>query len=64
MTPRTELSTLAPAATASDALKLLAERRINQVPGVEDDRLLGLVTREAIVTWRAVSAPAAADLQG
>jgi Zn-dependent protease len=57
MTERQRLHTLPPAAMASEALKLLGEHRINQIPVVADDRLLGLVTRENIVTWLVINAP-------
>lgn len=51
MTPIRDLSTLSPEDTASDAMNRLAERQVNQLPVVEDGRLLGLVTREDIMRW-------------
>jgi CBS domain-containing protein len=62
MTERPALQALPPSAMASEALTLLGERRVNQIPIVEDDRLLGLVTRENIMTWLVVSAPGDLDL--
>ena len=62
MTGRAALDALPPSAMASEALTLLGERRVNQVPVVDGDRLLGLVTRENIVTWLVVSAPGNVDL--
>ncbi len=55
MTPSPELVTLSPKDKASDALTRLTERGVNQVPVVENGRLLGLVTREGIMKWLALS---------
>lgn len=55
MTPREDLHAIAPADKASDALSTLAERNVNQLPVVEDGKLLGLVTREDIVKWWSLS---------
>jgi CBS domain-containing protein len=55
MTPLARLHTLGPADSASKALKLLAEQGVNQLPVVERGRILGLVTREDILKWMALS---------
>jgi len=49
MTPIQHLLTLSPEDTAGDAMNRLAERQVNQLPVVADDRLLGMVTREDIM---------------
>jgi len=37
--------TVAPAATALEVARVLIDKQINSVPVVEDDRLVGIVTR-------------------
>lgn len=54
MTPLARLRTLGPADSAFSALRLLAETGVNQLPVVEQGRLLGLVTREDILRWLAL----------
>ncbi|AGA90627.1 Zn-dependent protease [Thioflavicoccus mobilis 8321] len=54
MTPYEQLHTLSPQDQASDAVALLAEHRVNQLPVVEGGRILGLVTREDILKWLAL----------
>jgi CBS domain-containing protein len=51
MTPVEDLRILSTRDKASDALNLLAEGGVNQLPVVEDGRVLGLVTREDIIKW-------------
>lgn len=55
MTPLARLHALGPADSASRALKLLAEQGVNQLPVVDGGRILGLVTREDILKWMALS---------
>ena len=59
MTPLEELHLLEASANADEALSLLAERRVNQIPVLEGDRLKGLVTRENIVKWISLNRPEA-----
>ncbi|MBK1699637.1 peptidase M50 [Thiococcus pfennigii] len=54
MTPYERLLTLSPQGRASEAVALLGEHRINQVPVVEGGRILGLVSREDILKWLAL----------
>lgn len=55
MTPREKLYTVPASAGADEALRLLAEHRVNQVPVLEQGgRLKGMVTRENIVRWLAL----------
>jgi Zn-dependent protease/CBS domain-containing protein len=54
MTPLERLHTLGSADAAFAALRLLAEQGVNQLPVVEDGRLMGLVTREDILKWMAL----------
>jgi CBS domain-containing protein len=51
MTPVERLHTLGPSTPASQALAQLAEKGVNQLPVIENGRLLGLVTREDILKW-------------
>jgi Zn-dependent protease len=51
MTPVERLHTVGPSTPASQALAQLAEKGVNQLPVIEDGRLLGLVTREDILKW-------------
>lgn len=49
MTPREKIVTVEPTTPAVDVLVLLGERRFNQVPVLEDGRMVGLVTRREIL---------------
>ena len=51
MTPSSRLVTLDPDSPAVDVLQTLSSRGVNQIPIVEDQRLIGLVRREDIVRW-------------
>jgi Zn-dependent protease/CBS domain-containing protein len=51
MTPLERLQVITPAQSAAEALRLLAERGVNQLPLVADGQLRGLVTREDILKW-------------
>lgn len=64
MTPLAELHAQAPDDSASEALSLLAEHGINQLPVLEDKRLVGLVTREDILKWLALNQPRDIEAQG
>jgi len=59
MTPVDRLHTISPSMPASQALARLAEKGVNQLPVVEDGRLLGLVTREDILKWMVLGPGAA-----
>lgn len=61
MTPRERLACVAPDADAGDALAELARRNVNQLPVLENDRLVGLLRREDVLKWLALrgAAPAA-----
>jgi Zn-dependent protease/predicted transcriptional regulator len=54
MTPLNELSVTAPENGAAEALNVLVERDINQMPVVDDGHLLGLLRRQDIMRWLAV----------
>jgi Zn-dependent protease len=49
MTPRAAVVTVDAAAPALDVLMLLSEKRLNQVPVLEDGRMVGIVTRREII---------------
>jgi CBS domain-containing protein len=49
MTPREKVVTVEPGTLASDLLALMSKERVNQVPVVEDGRLVGIVTREDLL---------------
>lgn len=54
MTPVERLAMLAPDQNAMEALDMLAQRDLNQLPVVSGGALLGLVRREDIVKWLAL----------
>ncbi len=49
MTRRDQIVTVEPATPAVDVLMLLGERKLNQVPVLEEGRMVGLVTRREIL---------------
>jgi Zn-dependent protease/predicted transcriptional regulator len=49
MTPREKVVTVTADTPALDVLHLLGERRLNQVPVLEDGRMIGLITRREII---------------
>ncbi len=49
MTPREGVATVAADKKALEVLMLLAEKRLDQVPVLDDGRMIGLVTRRALV---------------
>ncbi len=59
MTPAPALETLSASAPATEALRKLGQRDVDQVPVVEKDgSLLGLVRRQDILRWLSLHAPA------
>ena len=54
MTPASAIIAVAPRQDAMEALALLAQRNLNQLPVVEDGTLLGLVRREDVLRWLSV----------
>jgi CBS domain-containing protein len=54
MTPRERLACISPATQASEALAELARRAVNQLPVLEDGRLVGLLRREDVLKWLAL----------
>jgi CBS-domain-containing membrane protein len=58
VTPLAELRALPPNAPAEQALEELASREVEQLPIVEEGRLLGLVRQQDLTRWLALhSAP-------
>ncbi|MEX0959065.1 MAG: site-2 protease family protein [Burkholderiales bacterium] len=51
MTPAARLVCVSASQDAAEALALLAQRDVNQLPVVEGDRLVGLLRREDILKW-------------
>ena len=49
MTPREKVTTVSTETPALDVLQLLGERRLNQVPVLEDGRMVGLITRRELL---------------
>ena len=49
MTPRERIVTVVATAPAVDVLVLLGEKRLNQVPVLDDGRMVGLITRREIL---------------
>jgi Zn-dependent protease/CBS domain-containing protein len=56
MRPWRELAVLSPSVPASEALRLLAARDVDQLPVVEHGRLVGFIRRRDIVKWLALRA--------
>ncbi|MEW6167814.1 MAG: site-2 protease family protein [Pseudomonadota bacterium] len=53
MTPLERLQTVAPQQRASEALDLLTQRGVNQLPVIDHGRLVGLIDRESLLRWLA-----------
>ncbi len=51
MTPAAELAVVAPGDSAANALALLSERQVNQLPVVEHGEVRGLLRREDVLRW-------------
>jgi len=51
MTPRQELITLGPDSELTDALRALSAKDIHQIPIIEGDTLVGLLTRSAVIRY-------------
>jgi Zn-dependent protease/CBS domain-containing protein len=49
MTPREEVITVAADSSALDVLTIVSQRRLNQVPVLEDGRMIGLITRRELL---------------
>ena len=49
MTPREKVATVSTETPALDVLQLIGERRLNQVPVLEDGRMVGLITRRELL---------------
>ncbi|MEP7215295.1 MAG: CBS domain-containing protein, partial [Anaerolineaceae bacterium] len=49
MTPREKVATVSVDTPALEILQLLGERRLNQVPVLEDGRMVGLITRRELL---------------
>ena len=60
MTPAPSLLTMSGSEPALEALMKLAEREINQIPVVENRRLVGMVRREDIMKWLSLRTDVAA----
>ncbi|HVC31598.1 MAG TPA: site-2 protease family protein [Steroidobacteraceae bacterium] len=56
MTPAAGLATIAPQASAFEALETLTRRDLAQLPVVQGEELLGLLRREDILKWLALHA--------
>jgi Zn-dependent protease len=54
MTPAKALECLTPQQDAMEALSLVAQKNLNQLPVLDDGKLVGLVRREDILKWLAV----------
>jgi CBS domain-containing protein len=51
MTAVDRLHTVTPSQRVTNALQLLAEHKVNQVPVVDQGRFVGMVTREGVLKW-------------
>ncbi|MEX2199597.1 MAG: site-2 protease family protein [Burkholderiales bacterium] len=64
MTPVERLACVGPGADAGEALAELARRNVNQLPVLEDGKLVGLLRREDVIKWLVLHEAAAADAAG
>lgn len=51
MTPKDRLIIVAPSDDAASAAEELNQQHVNQLPVLDNDRLVGLLTRESILRW-------------
>lgn len=51
MIPREKLHAVSPQQSLNEVLPLMVDRDVNQLPVVEDDRLVGVLSREDIVRF-------------
>ena len=49
MTPRSDVVTIDAGAPATDVLPLLAQRRLNQLPVIDEGRMIGIITRRELL---------------
>lgn len=56
MIPAAQLACATPRQDVADALAVLAQRRVNQLPVLEREKLVGLLRREDVLTWLALHA--------
>jgi Zn-dependent protease/CBS domain-containing protein len=61
MTPAPQLIAVSPQQGAGEALNLLGQHNVNQLPVVQDGRLVGMVRREDILKWLSLKAGAKAS---
>lgn len=57
MTPAERLASVPPTADAEEALRLLSRRDVEQLPVLEDGRVLGFVRRRDLMRWMALQGP-------
>ena len=57
MTPTDALATVPPTADAEEALRLLSRRDVEQLPVLDDGRVLGFVRRRDLMRWMALQGP-------
>jgi CBS domain-containing protein len=51
MTPAAELACVSVRQDAAEALAILAQRNVNQLPVIDGDKLVGLLRREDVLKW-------------
>jgi Zn-dependent protease len=51
MTPAADLAVIGPESDAEEALRLLADRDVNQLPVVAGEKFMGLVQRGDLISW-------------
>ena len=49
MTPRSDVVTIDAGAPATDVMPLLAQRRLNQLPVIDEGRMIGIITRRELL---------------
>ena len=61
MTPVSELACASPGQDAFEALSVLAQRNVNQLPVLDGHTLVGMLRREDILKWLSLREVAAPD---
>ena len=62
MTPLAQLACVSPDSDAAEALDEPGHRKVNQLPVLEDGKLIGLLRREDVLKWLSLHEGASAEV--